>query len=679
MKHKIALFILLVSSYAGYSQEYSSKIEKHKEPSRSTFVSYRKLQHALDDQIDSSANYINLSGEWRMKYFDNQIIIPGNELETNTSIEKWNPITLPLSWELAGQGEAIFADAAYDFAKSKPTPGVMPDIIPAALFARDFIVPFDFTDRALYLHIGAAKAAMTVYVNGQQVGYSTDSRVAAEFNIAPYIVRGRNRVTLKVARWCEGSFLEDQQGWRLSGLNRDIYIFAQPKIRVRDYMVRTTLDPTYTHGLLETALLLKSELLNTHTVTVYYDLFDPQGKLVNQSSRDVTLGMRSEDTVRFTATVYNVKQWNDETPNLYTILYRVKREGRFTEYVSVKAGFRTIEIRDQKLLLNGKLLKIKGVNLAEHTLSKGNVLDEQSSLTMLRAMKLAGVNAIRTDGYPLPATVYRQCDRLGLYVVDVANINAQGLGTDLSRGKNLANDPAWVEQFLYRVNNSYQRSKAHPSVILWSLGDNAGNGYNMYKAYMMLKGMEQTRPVIYNGAGLEFNTEVYCPSLMPLDELRKVTADRPIIPSRVEFNSEYWQSPKFQGAFLDNWTSWSLEAPGVQYAGLSNDYKLQKLSNGTIAIPAQDDNQQMADFFAGVLIRQIDAKAGIYEFENRLQFTNLDQIPVQYTIFNAKKTIFQGILNITAAPGETVRITLPKSQGKNRLTLTVGDLAIANY
>lgn len=685
----IALLSVAYSSQAGpkkYTPPYA--ISENQELPRSVFVSYRNQRHAFRDTFDSSQNYIALNGEWSFRQFSSATAIPGQAFEGGETLEKfingWQQITLPGAWELAGQGgvgRAIYADKAYDFAKTKSQvdPPHLPGSSPVGVYVRKLTVPFDLFDKAHFLHIGAAKMGTRVYVNGKEVGFSAvDSKSPAEFDISRYITEGRNWIVLVVPQFTPGSYLEDWQGWRLSGINRDMFVFAQPKIRMRDYLVQTTLDPSYTNGLLETALLLKTQLLNAHTVTVHYDLYDPQGKLVNQNFRDVEVGLRAEDTVRFTASIPNVVKWDAEQPNLYTILYRIKREGRFTEYVACRVGFRTVEAREGgAFLVNGKPVLFKGVNLAEHMPATGNVLDTAQLRNMLVDMKLAGVNAVRTDGYPLPYGFYQLCDELGFYVCDVADINTAGLGGSRARNGNITNDPAWREAYLARVEAMYERDKNHPSVVMWALGDRSGNGYNMYQAYLMLKRKESTRPIVYNGAGMEWNTDVYCPDY---PESLENTSGRPFVPSRVKFDPVYWITPGMQGAFLERWNDPSLTAtvgPDGKYI-LSDDYKLTP-SDGRIALSATGANAQVRTLFANVVITQVDASKGIYKFENRLQFTDLERFTVSYRLASIAdgKVIREGIVSVAAAPGETAQVEIPGigALGKDRkLTITVGNI-----
>lgn len=603
---------------------------ENRETPRSVFVSYRNKEQAMINNFDSSQNFINLNGKWDYKTFDSPAAVPVAQIaKPDFEPSGWGSAVLPRAWDTK-QGPLSGIKATLPIAEQKAIAGA---------YSRTFTVPFDYIDKALFLHIGGAKSSSRVYINGKEVGYSQDSKNPAEFDISKYVQRGRNRITILTEGFSKGSYLENQAEWGLEGLNRDIFIFAQPKIRVRDYLVSTTLDPTYTNGLLETALLLKTQLLNTHNVTVYYDLYDPAGRLVNQNSKDVVVGMRGEDTVRFTASIPNVIKWSAETPELYTILYRIKRDTKFTEYFACRVGFRTVEIKDEKLMINGIPAIIKGVNLSEKGPAGNNYIDTVAMRTMLTELKHRGVNAIRTGTSPMPYSFYSLCDELGFYVMDVANLTTQWLGSSTTKGRTIANDPAWRTIYLERLLNSYERNKSHASVIIWGTGDRAGNGYNMYQGYMALREKERSRPIAYDGAGMEFNTDIYTPSF---SKEAKNESSRPMIPSRVNFDPAYWNSPDIQGAFLEQW----------------------------------DD--AAAALFSNISIEQTDGRRGVYRFTNKLQHTDLGKFPVTYTVTKGRKVVTKGLLTISAAPnGGTASVTIPKgglSKGR-KLTIRVGNIA----
>lgn len=677
------LILLALGSCAtayGFSPELKAPyaISENLQPARAQMITYRNERTALAAIADSSANYVDLNDQWRMKYYAKPTDIRTADLDRGVDLEQWGTATnLPCAWQMKGNGAALYSNEAYPFLSSKPKAGKFP--IPSAtecvLYARDITVPFDFTDRKLYLNIGAASGKITLYVNGKEVGFSTDSKNPAEFDISSYVERGQNRVVLRVDRFSGASWVEDQSGWRLSGVNRGVYMLAQPKIRMRDVISRTSLDPTYRNGLLETALLLRTELLNPHQVTVYYDLYDPDGKIVNKAFRDVTLGMRSEDTIRFTATIFNVRKWTSETPELYTIVYRVKREGRFTEYSAVKVGFRTVEIKGNELLINGLAPSIKGVNFEEFDPTTGNVLDHDKVRDQLLTMRRAGINAIRTGGCPMPSFFYNLTDSIGFYVINVANANTGGLDNSLRKGRSLSNNPAWRDVFVDRAITVYERTKRSASVIAVALGEDAGNGYSMFQAYRAIKERSEQTIVVYDGSAAEWNTDIYCPLYPTVEKIRNFGhVEQPIIPSRVKFDEAYWTSGLTQGAFIDRWVQPSITSD-AKFEELMDDYKKVARSNGTIEISSAGDNlKAISKLFANAEITAVDQSKGIVRIKNLMQYADLSAYVVRYRVINSGKAGKWEQVAVSCAPGAEVDATMWAFGGNRQLEIEIGNI-----
>lgn len=555
------------------------------EPVRSEFLSYRTAQYAMQNNRDSTENFSDLS----------------------------------VGWKPTISGEGVQLD-------------------------REFIVPFDYMDRALYMHIGAVNGAYTLYINGREVGHRTDSRTPGEFNISKFVERGLNTATIKVSPLGYADKLERSIDKSELDILRPVYLFAQPKIRVFDILMRTSLDPTYNNGLLEIGMLLKTELLNTHQVTVYYDLFDPKGNLVNQEFKDATVEMRQQDTIRFTATIMNVDKWSAESPALYTVMFRIKREGRFTEYVTRKVGFRTIETTD-KVVINGNPVQFRGVNADMYPWLVSDATPDATLLAELKTLKYEGVNAIRTP-YPLRAEFYDICDSIGLYVISNANINSQGAPTSIMKGGTLANVPAWSAIYVDRVIDGYEYAKVHPSVIAWGLGDQAGNGYNMYQAYNALRQRETTRPIVYQGADMEWNTDWYMPHYPDTPSVKPV---QPTVYSR-STDVKVWDTPG--GGFLSN----------SQETNLT-----QTPANITTMVNGK---------YAFVSIKSVDAKKGVFEITNNLPYFNLSKYGLTYKIYNSKgKLTSAGVMPLdVAAQGKSAIVTVPAAAGKT-VNLTIGHLA----
>lgn len=634
--NKKSLFLLFLLALLGRGVQGQGVvpyvIEENLQPARTGVVLYRSVEAAWAGKPEGAENFSKQDGTWAMKVVQGE---PAqSDLGQGLSLEGWKQVELPSAWQWAGVGEAVYAETAYPFLTQKPKFGALPRVNNprTVLYARDVTVPFDYMDKQLYLRVGGfGGGRLTLYVNGQWAGSATDSRSESEWDVTWAIKRGQNRVVVAVEQVSEASWVEDQTGWRLGGVNRSIWLVAQPKIRVRDYVVRTTLDPTYTNGLLETGLLLKSELLNPHTVTVYYDLYDRHGKLVNQAFREVSLDMRAEDTVRFTASIPGVDKWTAETPSLYTVVFRVKREGRWTEVLARKVGFRTVETKNKQLLINGVAPQIRGVNIEEFDATTGNVLDPKKVEAELTRIKQAGFNALRTGGYPLPGFFYEQADSLGFYVWSVANACSAGLPRTTQKGGTLANNPAWREVFVDRAVANYETTKNYPSVVAVALGEAAGNGYGMYHAYRAIKARDPERVVVYDGANAEWNTDVVCPLYPTVGQLQaaaKRKIEQPIIASRVVYDPACWNIEGVQGAFVDRWANPSLNRTGGDLVQLSNDYARKSAANGRIeASSAQDQLASIAERWAPITWEPA-GKANLYRVGSRLQYANLSYYPV---------------------------------------------------
>lgn len=642
--------------------EPAYQIEQGALPSRSEVVTYRKAAHAMACLKDSSLNYQELTkGKWSVRYFPDTTVALMEQGVMNLSLNPMDSVLLPEPWAMDGQYKAVWA----------PKRGIQWADATVALYGRKFIVPFDYMDKTVYIRIGGSSSKTRLFVNGQAVGFSTDSRTAAEYNISAFVQRGVNTIDVMVEGSSHGSRLECQQDWRFGGVNRKVELLVQPKIRVYDFVNTTTLDPSYTNGMLQAALLLKTELLNTHTVTVYYDLYDPEGQLVNTEFRDVTVGMRTVDTVRFLSSVRDVKLWTAETPSLYTVLYRIKREGRWSEYASVKVGFREVKTEKGELKLNGQKLMIKGVLLSEHNYLTGNVMTREQIRSMIHSMKIAGINAVQGNGYPLSDDLYDLADSMGLYVFDAANVSAEKLAPSSS----LANDPSWGQAIWQRLLSTYERGKNHPSILVWSMGQDSGNGFNMYEGYLRLKAMEKYRPVQYCGADGQWNTDIVCPTGVSAAQLLSARSAKPRIPSDVAFDEQYWKDPALQGAFFYRYDNACLVTPSarnVKFAALEPDSQLKPLKDGNVQSPSFQSHRLLLNMDMELL----STKPVAIKVSNYCQFK--DNFELVYKVTKNGKPVAIGVLNLRLEPGKKTQITLPKnvnlSKSGSGLEITVGDL-----
>lgn len=361
-----------------------------------------------------------------------------------------------------------------------------------------FKVPFAWVDRQLFLRLGAVEGAYEVRVNGQRIACSQDGYTPAEFDVTRYAKEGNN--TLEVIAYAEGVARKLENFDTLASLHVPdrSYIVAQPRVRIRDIVADTRLEGS--NGLLSLGVILKSHLLNFKEYNIYYELISPEGNTVSSGHREARFDMRREDTVRFFANLPDIRPWSHESPNLYTLQLKTQYEGRFQEYVSFPIGFREVRMQEGKLLVNGREFPLQAVEY----LAPG---DSATLYRELSAWKQKGVNTIKVLHHPQSEMFYRACDELGLYVCDQAGIDTHLAGNSRKKGGNPSNDPRWQEAYVERVWDMYHTSKNHPSVILFSLADNSSNGYNLYESYLTLKRVEADRPVIYNGAGTEWNSD----------------------------------------------------------------------------------------------------------------------------------------------------------------------------
>lgn len=358
--------------------------------------------------------------------------------------------------------------------------------------------PFSWIDRLLFVYVEGVSAPYEVVVNGKQIGYNQSSRTPAEFDISAQSEEGNNTLEIVIFRNSVSEKLSVNAGQpRILG---DVYVMSPPKVRIRDWDIRSTTDGKSAR--MEMGVALKSHLLNVRGVRLYYELLSPDGKLITEGYRDAKLDMKREDIIRFYVEIPEVKLWSHETPNLYTMLFRTQHEGRFTEYVRVKSGIRDFKVKDDgEVSLNGYPLRlaVKDVDVVPS--------DQVAARDMLLQLKAQGYNAVRVVNAPQRRWFYNLCDGMGVYVCDQTDINSSASGGSMQVGGNPTNDPVWERSYVDRAMNMYYTSQSHPSVIMFSLGENSANGYNLYESYLALKGIENVRPIIYIGAKGEWNSD----------------------------------------------------------------------------------------------------------------------------------------------------------------------------
>ena len=575
----------------------------NKEYPRTVFMTYDNRDDALSGKFERSKYYRLLNGTWKFFFVDSYKKLPDNITDPNISTESWDDIQVPGNWEVQGHGTAIYTNHGYEFKPRNPQPPTLPEANPVGVYRRNIDIPSNWDGRDIYLHLAGVKSGVYVYINGQEVGYSEDSKNPAEFLINKYVKPGKNVLTLKIFRWSTGSYLECQDFWRISGIERDVYLYSQPKVAIKDFRITSTLDDTYKNGIFK----LTMDIRNTGSQTskdyiIGYKVFDPKtNKVIAESEKNSAFNANSTISLfgHTEIEIPDVKTWTSEHPNLYKLLMYIKDGEKIVEMVPFNIGFRRIEIKpiEQKaangqpyvcLFINGQPLKLKGVNIHEHNPATGHYVPEDLMRRDFELMKRHNLNSVRLCHYPQDRRFYELCDEYGLYVYDEANIESHGMYYDLRKGGTLGNNPEWLKPHMDRTINMFERNKNYPSVTIWSLGNEAGNGYNFYQTYLWLKEADKNimaRPVNYERAQWEWNSDMYVPQYPGADWLESIGkngSDRPVAPSEYAHamgNSTgnlwgQWQAiykyPNLQGGYIWDWVDQGIlqkDKNGKEYWG----------------------------------------------------------------------------------------------------------------
>ncbi len=568
MKRLFSLLLLLVLSFTGHCQYWNS------------LDTYRLNKIQPHDRIfpDGDRWRINLNGTWAFAYFD-------TPAQSTLNPSHWDSIRVPGNIELQGFGVPVYVNMKNEFPvgdrqganvpKANP-PYVPTDYNPVGVYSRDFTLPTAWHERRTIIKFGAVKSAMYLYINGREVGYSEDSKTPAEWDITKYLHEGRNSLKVKVLRWCDGSYLECQDMWRMSGITRDVELYSVPKTYITDIKVIADLDTNdWSTGLLDITVDLSREISGGRVEVAF------GGRLLRHPLKN------NDWFAGFQLRYPSIQPWSDSIPELYDLTIRLfDAAGHETESITKKIGFRHLDILNGQLRLNGKPMEIRGVNRHEHSMYGGHYITPDEMREDIHLMKEMGINAVRTSHYPNDELWYDLCDSAGIYVWDEANVesHAQGYGEG-----SLVKKPEWLNPILDRIYNMYKRDRNHPCVIAWSLGNECGNGYCMEEAYRFLKGKDNTRPVVYERAELDGNTDIVSIMYPSVDFLSQYARNRynkrPYIMAEychAMGNSmgglkDYWDTidkyPQLQGGFIWDWVdqAFLMEGERLKVKGETDD------------------------------------------------------------------------------------------------------------
>lgn len=668
---------------------------------RTTFMSYSNRATALTGKFENSVYYKLLNGTWKFYFTESDKELPADVTSENVSTVGWKDIKVPGNWEMQGFGTPIYVNQSFEFMTYKPTPPVLPDVVPVGVYRRKIDVPSDWMNRDIYLHLEGAKSGVYVYINGREVGYNEDSKTPAEFLINDYVKSGSNELAIKIYRWSTGSYLESQDFWRMSGIERDVYLYSQPKTAIRDYKVISTLDDSYKTGKFKVNVAMNNHEAGEAKVHVAFELLDDKGTLVASGKKNIDMVPDKETEVDFEASIPQVKTWTSEHPNLYKLLLSVEKNGVISEYIPQNVGFRKIEIKESSLktaegkpytllFINGQPLKLKGVNIHEHNPQTGHYVDEALMRKDFEIMKKNNINAVRLCHYPQNHRFYELCDEYGLYVYDEANIESHGMYYNLSKGGSLGNNPDWLKAHLERTRNMFEKDKNHPCVTIWSLGNEAGNGYNFYQTYLWTKLADKDmmqRPVCYERALWEWNTDMFVPqypSAEWLEEVGMKGSDRPVIPSEYSHamgnsNGNLWDQwkaiytyPNLQGGFIWDWVDQGLQVKdknGRMFWAYGGDFGKDMPSDGNfccngIVNPDRNPHPSMAEVkycYQNVGFETVDAQNGKFKVMNRFYFTNLKGYTILWSIMSNGEVLKSGSYVLDIEPQSSREVQIPVS------------------
>jgi beta-galactosidase/beta-glucuronidase len=679
-------------------------VGRNKEPAHTTLVPFADETTALAGDRETSPYFKSLNGDWKFHWSPTPTSAPEGFYREDFDTSDWPTISVPGNWQLQGHGKPIYINWGYAFpqngvprtpsqiAQNEPLPPIPEDDNPTGCYRQTFTVPENWAEREIFILFEGVDSAFHLWVNGQEVGYSQDSRLQAEFNITPYIRPGDNSLAVCVYRYSDGSYLEDQDFWRLSGIYRDVYLFATARVHVRDFFVRTELEDGYRDAMLKVAVDVHNYGdQDAADCTVELALFDAARQRVGVSATGVPVQAESEIRVEMEQAVSDPKKWSAEQPNLYTLLIMLKNAaGKVLEVERCNVGFRQVEVKDGQIHVNGVPVVFKGVNRHEHDPDTGHTITVESMIEDIVLMKRFNVNAVRTSHYPNDPRWYALCDQYGLYLMDEANLETHGTVAKLT------NDPAWRDAFIERAVRMVERDKNHPSIIIWSLGNESGSGPNHDAMADWTHQRDPGRLVHYEGAtgwGGHYEgpedaprvdiVSVMYPSVARTIELSQIPGEtRPFIMCEYAHSmgnstgnlKEYWdviaKYPRFQGGFIWDWVDQGIRQvteDGEEWFAYGGDFG-DNPHDGSFCINGivSSDREphpglwEYKKIVGPVQIEPLDLATGKFQIINKHEFSDLNYLDISWTLSADGKVLQSGKLaKLNTPAGESEEVMIP--------------------
>ena len=696
MTKKLILFgLLTLIAFSGKSQdknEPNKETVPHDWENQAVSEINREAPHAslmpFDTEAKVPANdfsaspyYKSLNGKWKFNLVTKPADRPASFFGKNFDDSAWKLIDVPANWEMKGYEYPIYTNIIYPHKATPPT--IQENYNPVGSYRMEFETPNDWNGKEIILHFGAVSSAMYVWVNGEKVGYSEDSKTPAEFNITKYLKSGKNLLAVQVFRWSDGSYLEDQDFWRMSGITRDVYLVARNTTHVFDFQLKSGLEALYNDGIFNADITLRNLGKTTKNVTVEAKLLDGNARVLEFSKK--VSAAAGNQSISFDGKLANVKKWSAETPNLYQLIITTKDEsGKIIESLGCQVGFRNVEIKNGQLCVNGVRILVKGVNIHEHNEINGHVQDLETMIKDITVMKKFNINTVRTSHYPEPEKWYELCNKYGMYLIDEANIESHGMGY----GKeSLAKDPTWYDAHLFRTRNMLERDKNNPSIIIWSLGNEAGDGENFVKTSAWIKSRDNTRLVQYEQAGTKAHTDIYCPMYASIERMiqyAEKSKDKPLIQceyahamgNSVGNLQDYWDAIEkydmLQGGCIWDWVDQGLvttNEKGEKFWAYGGDFGPKDVwtdgnfnCNGLVD-PDRTPHPSLYEVkkvYQYVGFKALDVNAGKFEVINKYDFLNLNNFGFDWRIEADGIKVAEGkLLSLNVPAHGKIEVSIP--------------------
>ena len=654
---RLLLAVMCMAAMAAYAQKTPvwkdpAVNQVNREARRAAFFAFEDADKARANDKTKSARYLSMEGKWRFNFVKDHNLAPKDFFSLKFDDSEWVDFPVPGLFEIEGYGDKIYKNAGYawctTFDNNPPFIGETNNY--TGSYRRTFELPADWNGQEVYFHVGSATSNLSVWVNGKYVGYSEDSKVAAEFNITKYLKKGQNLIAMQVMRWCDGSYLEDQDFWRFTGIAREVYLYARPKAHIEDITVTT--DFVGEAGKINIQLTAPSAKGKKFTVSLY----GPDGKEAQQVT---PLVIKSDGKGEAEALIPNPQKWTAETPNLYTAIISLYDGDKLVESIRQRIGIRKVEIKGGQLLVNGQPILIKGADRHELDPDGGYIVSVERMIQDIRIMKQLNINAVRTCHYPDDPRWYDLCDEYGIYLTAETNLESHGMG--YGEGT-LAKRDDFAKAHIERQEGNVLSFKNHPSIIVWSLGNEAGYGPNFEKAYDWVKAADKTRPCQFEQAGQQGKTDIFCPMYYGYEGCEAYSKNdnpRPLIQCEYAHamgNSmggfkEYWELvrkyPKYQGGYIWDFVDQGMrdKSPitGKEIFTYGGDYGRYPASdynfncNGIIA-PDRRLNPhayEVGYYYQNIWVTDKGLKEGKFEVYNENFFKTLDDLELEWFVGGA--------------------------------------------